>query len=121
MPERFVYHQRVKNSVWPTLFKILGRTFFNAPKTLPEKWRIDQFEQYLMVGDEQADLAARDLFMSDRKHAQSFRSMNKVLEHGLDAETDIPDYFRQLIESVCWTGTKWNLARGYAAGWGDMP
>jgi len=106
MPERFVYHQRVKKSVWPSLFKILGRTFFNAPNTLPDKKRIDQFEQYLMVGDEQADHAARDLFMSGRKHAQSFRSMNKVLEHGLDAETDIPDSFRALIKDV-WLDPEW--------------
>ena len=95
MATRFVYHQRVKNSIWPTLFKVLGRTMFDAPNVIPTKERIDEFEKYFMHGDALADKAAQELFMSDRKHLQSFRLMNKVLEQGIDEEDDVPDSFKQ--------------------------
>ena len=58
MTTRFVYHQRVKNSIWPTLFKVLGRTMFDAPNVIPTKERIDAFEKYFMHGDALADKAA---------------------------------------------------------------
>ncbi|MFN8237855.1 MAG: oxygenase MpaB family protein [Chitinophagales bacterium] len=100
MPQRFVYHQRVKKSIWPTLFKLLGRTLFDAPNVIPDKKRIDTFERYLMEGDALADAAARDLFLSDRKHLHSFRIMNKVLDQGISADDDIPDSFRKLMFEV---------------------
>ncbi len=100
MATRFVYHQRVKNSIWPTLFKVLGRTMFDAPNVIPTKERIDEFEKYFMHGDALADKAAQELFMSDRKHLQSFRLMNKVLEQGIDEEDDVPDSFKQLIQEA---------------------
>ncbi|MBK6275877.1 MAG: DUF2236 domain-containing protein [Saprospirales bacterium] len=100
MTKRFVYHQRIKNSIWPTLFKVLGRTMFDAPNVIPTKERIDAFEKYFMHGDALADKAAQELFMSDRKHLQSFRLMNKVLEQGIDEEDDVPDSFKQLIQEA---------------------
>jgi hypothetical protein len=100
LTKRFVYHQRVKDSAWPALFKVLGRTIFNAPNVTPTKERIDAFENYFMQGDVLADQAAQDLFMSDRKHIQSFRLMNKVLEHGIDDDDEVPESFQQLMDEV---------------------
>ena len=73
---------------------------FDAPNVIPTKERIDAFEKYFMHGDTLADQAAQELFMSDRKHLQSFRLMNKVLEQGIDGEDDVPNAFKQLIEEV---------------------
>jgi hypothetical protein len=96
---RFTYHQRKKNSVWPLFFKALGVTFFNTSQVIPDKKRVDTFEQYLLEGDELADIAARELFMSKRSHKDSFRLMNEVLENGLTNSTDdIPESFKKLIE-----------------------
>jgi hypothetical protein len=96
---RFTYHKRKNNSVWPLFFKALGITFFNTSQVIPDKKRVDTFEQYLLEGDELADLAARELFMSKRSHKDSFRLMNEVLENGLTNSTDdIPDSFKKLIE-----------------------
>ena len=53
-----------------------------------------------MQGDALADQAAQDLFMSDRKHLESFRRMNKVLEHGLSKDDDVPESFNKLIKRV---------------------
>lgn len=82
------------------MFKVLGRTLFDAPNVIPAKERIDAFENYLMQGDVLADKAAQELFMSDRKHVQSFRLMNKVLENGIDEGDDVPIAFKQLMDEV---------------------
>lgn len=106
MAKRFVYYQRVKNSIWPISFKLLGKLFFNTSDVLPSKERIETFREYLMQGDALADQAVQDLFLSDRKHVQSFRAMNKVLEHGLEEDDDVPESFRQLIKEV-YTEPNW--------------
>ena len=100
MSQRFVYRQRIKNSIWPVLFKAVGRLIFNVNNVIPDKKRIDAFERYLMQGDGLADAAAKELFMSDRKHLQSFRLMNKVLNEGVNAADDVPESFIKLMDEV---------------------
>jgi len=100
MPTRFVYHERIRNSKWPFLFKVLGATSYGTTDVLPSKKRVDLFEKYLLLGDETADVAAKDLFMSSRSHGQSFKMMNRVFENGLDGCDDIPDSFRNLMDEV---------------------
>lgn len=100
MTTRFVYREKSKGSIWPTLFKLMGRTLFDAPNVQPDEERIEKFEQYLMEGDAPADQAARDLFMTGSNHAKNFRLMNKVLEDGLSPEDEVPESFRKLIAMV---------------------
>jgi len=95
---RFTYHQRKKQSAWPLIFQGLGFTFFNTLNVMPDKKRVDTFEQYLMQGDELADTAVKVLFMSNRSHKDSFRLMNEVLANGYSDHLDIPESFRSLIE-----------------------
>ncbi|MEZ5007847.1 MAG: oxygenase MpaB family protein [Chitinophagales bacterium] len=133
MTTRFVYRERVKNSIWPTAFKLLGRTIFDAPNVMPSERRVAQFEKYLLESDEMADAAAKDLFMSGRNHKASFRLMNQVLENGSTALEEIPESFKNLVD-VSYQDPKWldreKLERGSAVcrrlgGWamtvlGDM-
>jgi hypothetical protein len=100
MTTRFVYREKSKGSIWPTLFKLMGRTLFDAPNVQPDEQRIEQFEKYLMEGDAPADEAARDLFMTGSNHAKNFRLMNKVLEDGLNEDDDVPVSFQDLIQRV---------------------
>ncbi|MCP4125190.1 MAG: hypothetical protein GY751_25950 [Bacteroidetes bacterium] len=99
MPSRFVYHERIQNSKWPFLFKVLGATSYSTTDVIPSKDRVDTFEN-LMEADVEADKVARDLFMSSRPHGQSFKLMNRVLENGLEGVEDVQDSFRNLMEDV---------------------
>jgi hypothetical protein len=65
---------------------------------MPDKKRVDTFEQYLMQGDEPADTAVKELFMSNRSHKDSFRLMNAVLADGLIDHPEIPDSLSQLLK-----------------------
>ncbi|MCB0502250.1 MAG: DUF2236 domain-containing protein [Bacteroidetes bacterium] len=98
MTTRFVYKERIENSVWPMFFKLMGRTIFNAPNVLPTEQRVALFEKYLMESDQLADEAVKELFKSGSNHKDSFRLMHEVLENGSSHLEGIPESFRILME-----------------------
>lgn len=100
MIERFVYHKRVKNSVWPLLFKLMGKTIFDCKETHPTPERVKGFEENFLKGDQLADDAIQELFHADKKHIESFRLMNRVLDNGFENEDDISPSFKKLVQEV---------------------
>ncbi|MCB0503793.1 MAG: hypothetical protein KDD32_14010, partial [Bacteroidetes bacterium] len=98
MTTRFVYKERIENSIWPMVFKLMGRTIFNAPNVLPTERRVALFEKYLMESDQLADEAVKELFKPGSNHKDSFRLMNQVLENGSSHLEGIPESFRILME-----------------------
>lgn len=107
---RFVYHERVRKSIWPSLFKVLGVTLFGTSKVIPDSERVNTFEKYLLESDELADKVVMDLFGKDRNHKDSFRLMNKVVEEGISDLDNIPEYLEKLIRQS-WEEPEW-LDRG---------
>lgn len=103
---RFVYHQRLRKSIWPTLFKLLGISLFGTSKVIPDEERVNKFEKYLMESDELSDQVAQDLFGKNVNHKDSFRLMNKVIEEGINMLDEMPASLKKLIEDS-WTDPEW--------------
>lgn len=73
---------------------------FQRKDVEPEQWRVDLFEAFLLLGDELADQAARDLFAPGKNHRQSFLRMRQALEHGTKDLEGVPDSLAHLIREA---------------------
>lgn len=100
-PSRYVYPERIKSSIWPFLFKLLGVSFFNTSNTQPGSERVKVFEKYLMESDELADKVVLELFGQGKSHKDGFRLMQRIIEQGsCEGLENIPDSFIELMEQA---------------------